>query len=84
MDATAVVRQFGQFLSMVEGGQSIRITKHGRSVARLVPDHGFMSGREAAELFRTHKAGKLDRATADAIAEQIYLIDREADNALAH
>jgi len=69
---------------MVEGGQSIRITKHGRSVARLVPDPGFMSGSEAAELFRTHKAGKLDRATADAIAEQLHLIDREADNALAH
>jgi prevent-host-death family protein len=83
-DSTAVVRQFGQFLSLVEAGQSIRITKHGRSVARLVPDRDFMSGKEAANLFRTHKAGKLDRATANAIADQIAQLDREADNALAH
>ena len=79
-----MVRRFGQFLSLVEAGQSIRITKHGRSVARLVPDRGFMSGKEAADLFRTHKAGKLDRATAAAIAHQIDQLDREADDALAH
>ena len=83
-DSTAVVRQFGQFLSLVEAGQSIRITKHGRSVARLVPDRDFMPGKEAADLFRTHKAGKLDRATAKAIANQIAQLDREADDALAH
>ena len=83
-DSTAVVRQFGQFLSLVEAGQSIRITKHGRAVARLVPDHDFMSGKEAAALFRTHKADKLDRAAADAIADQIAQLDREADHALAH
>jgi prevent-host-death family protein len=83
-DATAVVRQFGQFLSLVEAGQSIRITKHGRSVARLVPDRDFMSGKEAADLFRTHKAGKLDRATAAAISDQIAQLDQEADNALGY
>ena len=83
-DSTAVVRQFGRFLSLVEAGQSIRITKHGRPVARLVPDGDFMSGKEAAVLFRAHKADKLDRAAADAIANQIAELDREADNALAH
>lgn len=79
-----MVRQFGQFLSLVEAGQSIRITKHGRAVARLVPDRDFMSGKEAAELFRTHKADRLDRATAKAVAEQIAELDREADDALGH
>ena len=79
-----MVRHFGQFLSLVEAGQSVRITKHGRSVARLVPDRDFMSGREAADLFRSHKADKLDRATAQAIADQIEKLDREAEDALAH
>ena len=83
-DSTAVVRKFGHFLSLVESGQSIRITKHGRSVARLVPDRDFMSGKEAADLFRTYRPGKLDRAAADAIAEAIAELDRQADDALAH
>ena len=83
-DSTAIVRQFGQFLSLVEAGQSIRITKHGRPVARLVPDRDFMSGKEAASLFRTHKADKFDRAAADAIADQIAQLDREANDALDH
>ena len=83
-DSTAVVRQFGQYLTLVEAGQSIRITKHGRPVARLVPDRGFMSGKEAAALFRTYRPDKLDRAAADAIADQIAQLDREAEDALAH
>lgn len=83
-ESTAVVRQFGQYLSLVEAGQSVRITKHGRTVARLVPDRGFMSGQDAAEIFRGHKAGKLDRAAADSISDQIRQLDQESDNALAH
>jgi len=83
-DATAVVREFGRFLSLVEAGQSIRITKHGRSVARLVPDRDFMAGKEAAALFGGYKADKLDRAAADAIAASVAELDREADDALAH
>ena len=49
-DATVVVRKFGQFLDMVEAGQSIRITKRGRPVARLVPDsEKVCAGRDLAE-----------------------------------
>ena len=43
-----------------------------------------MSGKEAADLFRTPKAGKLDRATAAVIAHEIGQLDREADVALSH
>jgi antitoxin (DNA-binding transcriptional repressor) of toxin-antitoxin stability system len=71
VDATTVVRRFGRFLSLVETGKSIRIMKRGRVIARLVPDRGFMSGKHAAALFRTYKADTLDRAAADAIADQI-------------
>ena len=83
-DSTAVVRQFHHYLSLAEHGESVRIRKHGRSVARLVPDTDFMSGKQAAELFRSHKADKLDRAAARAIETQIATLDHEADDALAY
>jgi antitoxin (DNA-binding transcriptional repressor) of toxin-antitoxin stability system len=83
-DSTIVVRQFRHYLSLAEHGESVRIRKHGRSVARLVPDADFMSGKQAADLFRSHKADKLDRATALDIETEIARLDREADYALAH
>jgi Phd_YefM. len=83
-DSTTVVRQFRHYLSLAEHGESVRIRKHGRSVARLVPDSDFMSGQQAADLFRSHKADKLDRAAGQAIAAEISRLDREADDALAH
>ena len=43
-----------------------------------------MSGRGAAELFRSHKAIGLDMAAADAIESEIRKIDQEQDRALAH
>ena len=83
-DATVVVRKFGQYLDMVEAGQCIRITKRGRPVARLVPDRDFMSGKEAAELFRGYEADALDKAAAEEIARNIRQLDAETDDALAH
>src|SRR5438105_13359556 len=35
--ATLMARKFSEFLSKVEQGRSIRVLKHGRTVARLVP-----------------------------------------------
>ena len=83
-ESTAVVRQFGKFLSLVEAGQSVRITKHGRSVARLVPDRDFMSGKEAADLFRGHRPDKLDHGTARAVAREIAKLREDSEDALAH
>jgi antitoxin (DNA-binding transcriptional repressor) of toxin-antitoxin stability system len=83
-DSTTVVRQFRHYLSLAEHGECVRIQKHGRSVARLVPDSDFMSGKQAADLFRSHKADKLERAAAQAIETEIARLDREADDALAH
>jgi prevent-host-death family protein len=79
-----VVRQFGQFLSLVEAGQSVRIIKHGRSVARLVPDRDFMSGKQAAELFRDHQPDKPNHATAQAIAKEVAILRQDAEDALNH
>lgn len=83
-DSTVVVRKFRHFLSLAEHGESVRIRKHGRSVARLVPDADFMSGKQAADLFRSHQADKLERAAARAIELEISKLDREAEDALAH
>jgi antitoxin (DNA-binding transcriptional repressor) of toxin-antitoxin stability system len=83
-EATVVVRKFGQYPNMVEAGQSIRMAKQGRPVARLVPDRDFMSGKEAAELFRGYKAEPLDNAAAEEIARKVRRLDAETDDALAH
>ncbi len=68
---------------MVEAGQVIRITKHGRPVARLVPDQRFMSGKEFARLFAGYKADALDKAAADEIANNIAQLDAEVEDAMA-
>lgn len=82
--ATALARDFSSYLGKVEHGETVVVRKHGRPVARLVPDSMFMSGRKAADLFRTYKAGKLDRQAADAIEHQIRKLDQESVDALAH
>jgi prevent-host-death family protein len=83
-DSTSIVRQFGKYLSSVEAGQSVRITKHGRAVARLVPDRNFMSGKEFAAVFAGYEATAQDKAAADAIAANIAELDAEVIDALAH
>jgi antitoxin (DNA-binding transcriptional repressor) of toxin-antitoxin stability system len=82
--AAAIARAFHDFLGKVQRGETVVIRKHGRAIARLIPDSGFMSGKKAADLFRTHRAVELDRQTAQAIQIEIAKLDQEADRALAH
>jgi antitoxin (DNA-binding transcriptional repressor) of toxin-antitoxin stability system len=64
--ATDAAKEFHRFLGLVEHGQSVQIRKHGRAVARLIPDCDFMPGKRAAAIFRTYKAEAADRAAANA------------------
>jgi prevent-host-death family protein len=82
--ATTAVNQFHELLSKVERGQTVRIRKHGRISARMIPDCDFMSGKAAAKLFAGYQATALDRAAADEITANIAKLDAEADHALAH
>lgn len=79
--ATLMARKFSEFLGKVEHGRSIQVLKHGRAVARLVPDCDFMDGKSAAELFRGHFG---DAGTADAIAKELAKLKDEETDALAH
>ena len=79
-----MAKEFHEFLNRVEHGETIRIRKHGRAVARLVPDCEFITGRRAADVIRPHKADVQDKATANAIAAEIRRLDAESDDALAH
>ena len=47
--------RFAELLREVEYGESIAITRHGKTVARLIPavDHDRASQKEAVERFRT-------------------------------
>ena len=82
--ATDVARAFHQFLGKVEHGETVLIRRHGRTVAKLVPDSAFMSGKQAADLFRSHQANALDKEAASAIEAQISKLDAETAHALAH
>ena len=79
-----MAKEFHEFLDRVEHGGTVRIRKHGRAVARLVPDCEFITGRKAADVFRSHKADVQDKVTANAIAAEIRRLDAESDDALAH
>jgi antitoxin (DNA-binding transcriptional repressor) of toxin-antitoxin stability system len=83
IEATAanMAKNFNEFLAKVEGGEVIRIRDHGRTVARLTPEYDFMPGRQAAELFRGHRA---DAEAANAIAIQLRELDLNSDDALDH
>ena len=86
IEATAIkmAQSFPEFLGKVEQGETVRITKNGRLVARLVPETGFMSGKAAAGVFESYQAGAEDLAAADAIALEIKKLDEEAARALDH
>ena len=79
--ATTVARNFSQFLGEVQHGHSIQIVKHGKTVARLVPDCDFMDGKRAAALFADHVA---DPEAADAVEQELAKLKQEEDDALAH
>ena len=82
--ATEGVNSFHQLLERVAQGETVRILKHGRARARLVPDCDFISSREMEQLFASHQADALDQATADAVAANIQALDQEEDETLAH
>lgn len=76
MRSVAVVElkaHLSSLLAEVEGGDEIAITRHGRVIARLVPD----APRMAAEVFRPFwLEGDIDLETpADAQAEPVDSID---------
>jgi prevent-host-death family protein len=84
VSTTRAVNEFHRLLNKVERGETVRIRKHGRASARIVPDCDFMSGEDFARVFAGYKATALDRAAADAIAANLAAFDAEADHALAH
>ncbi|MBI5386370.1 MAG: hypothetical protein HZA90_17000 [Verrucomicrobia bacterium] len=79
--ATAAAENFLHYLDLVEHGQTIQIRKQGRTVARMVPDCDFMPGRQAADLFRSHRP---DPEAADAVAAELKKLEAEAEHDLAH
>jgi len=79
--ATTVARKFSEYLGQVEHGKSVQILKHGKIVARLVPDCGFMDGKEAAALFADHVP---DPQTAEAVEKELTRLKQEENDALAH
>ena len=86
IEATAsdMARGLHGFLDKAQHGETVLIRKHGKAVARLVPDSDFMDGKQAANLFRSHKAGDADKRAADAIEAQIRQLDQQTEDALAH
>jgi antitoxin (DNA-binding transcriptional repressor) of toxin-antitoxin stability system len=75
-----MARKFSEFLGKVEHGQSVQVLKHGRPIARLVPDCGFIDGSEAVRIFAGHTP---DPATANAIEREIARLNEEEDATLA-
>ncbi|MDT0496872.1 type II toxin-antitoxin system prevent-host-death family antitoxin [Algiphilus sp. W345] len=65
--------RFSALLAEVEAGEEIAVTRHGKVVARLVPDRP----RMAAEAFREFwQAGDIDlQAPADTPAESVVPLD---------
>lgn len=64
---------FSALLAEVEAGAEIAVTRHGKVVARLVPDHP----RTAADAFRDFWADEdIDlQAPEDALAEDVTALD---------
>jgi antitoxin (DNA-binding transcriptional repressor) of toxin-antitoxin stability system len=79
--ATAAAENFLHYLALVEHGQTVQIRKQGRTVARMVPDCEFMPGRQAADLFRSHRP---DPETADAVAAELKRLEAETEHDLAY
>jgi prevent-host-death family protein len=79
-NATLVARKFSEFLGAVEHGETVQIVKHGRIVARLIPDRDFIDGKQMAKLFARHQP---DPEAADAIEKEIQKLRQEEEDALA-
>ena len=84
VSVTTAVNGFHRFLDKVGRGETVRIRKHGRAFARIIPDSDFMSSEDFSKIFADYKADPLDKATASAIAANIKKLDKEFDHELAH
>jgi hypothetical protein len=84
VSATEGANSFHRLLELVERGETVRITKHGRVRAKIVRDVDFMDGKEFAKIFKNYKATELDKAAADEIEKNIKRIRREAERDLDH
>ena len=82
--ATDLVRGVRDYLDRVQRGETVKILRNGKAIARLVPDSGFMDGKQAAAIFASYKATAADKRAAEAVREEIRKLDRETDHALAH
>ena len=73
---TEVESRFAKLLRDVEYGESIAITRHGKTVAHLIPaaDHGRASREEAVERFR---AWRRQRPRTDMTREEILAARHE-------
>ncbi|MCY3758465.1 MAG: type II toxin-antitoxin system prevent-host-death family antitoxin [Acidobacteria bacterium] len=72
IQATEAKANLAKFLRTVETGESIAITRHGRTVAHLVPaqDHECVRRREAVERFLERRRGwrKIKMSTQEILA----------------
>ena len=84
VSVTDAVNGFHRFLGKVERGETVRIRKHGRAFARIVPDSDFMSGADFSKIFADYKADALDQAAASASAANVKKLDEEFEHELAH
>lgn len=60
--STELVRHWASYLLKVRQGATIEVTKFGKTVARLYPAPGIMSGKTLAAILRRYQA---DPATTD-------------------
>jgi antitoxin (DNA-binding transcriptional repressor) of toxin-antitoxin stability system len=81
LTATKVAASFPEYLAKVQQGETIRVFENGRPIAKIIPEVQFMSGKDAAALF---KGMTPDPETADAIEAELKKLKAEADNALDH
>ncbi len=80
VSSTDAVSRFHHFLNEVAHGETVRIRKHGRAVARMVPDCDFMAGADFAKLFNTPG---LDAATAKEVSANVASMKERSREKLA-
>jgi hypothetical protein len=78
VSATEGANSFHRLLELVERGETVRITKHGRIRAKIVRDVDFMDGKEFAKIFKNYKATELDKAAADEIEKNIRAMKKRS------
>jgi len=79
--ATEMVRHWSSFLAKVQQGFTIDIVKSGKTVARLSPSTGAMTGPELAAILRRQRAdsetaGEMERVLKDQENHERAFVDR--------